>query len=84
MISLQRPLMVCHLPVCSPAWYLETSWRFRENERERKWTKKIIKWKKKNRRHGRGVEKTNGGTGGASGGGVRDWWEVGETIQMMK
>lgn len=24
--------MVCHLPVCSPAWYLETSWRVGENE----------------------------------------------------
>lgn len=23
MISLQRPLMVCHLPVCSAAWYLK-------------------------------------------------------------
>ena len=32
--------MVCHLSVCSPAWYLERSWRLRENEREAKQGKK--------------------------------------------
>lgn len=67
MISLQRPMMVCHLSVCTPAWYLERSWRLRENEGKAKSKGK----KNKSERVGGG----EGGSGGSDAG-VRQMTQV--------